>query len=434
VDGSRETRLAAHPANDQWPFWTPDGRRIVFVSQRSGRNDLWSIEMDDGQATGKPVLIRPGVGQIALWGFVDDGALTYQQSIAESDVHMARMDWERATVTEVGRLSDRFVGTNRRPTWSPDGERIAFYSGRDGPRTRPYLVIRSLRDGSERDVDLTGPVGANLDAYPAWSGDGKSVLLIGGGQVLNRRAYRVDAETGRIEREQYMLDDAGAFGPRYATGRQIAALRDMGIRIVGLRDHRYYRQGGEAMRPGERILWVRDGIRWVHAWNCDAPAPPGAECLDVAPARYTVTPVTHDGRNGGWELSPDGRAIALGLGPDMSSTPNAVWLWSIAGEDPPRELTRVGAGESLGSVRWSPDGRYVLVEVMDPERYEQKRVMRVRVLDGVATTVTPAEGQTFLPLGSVTFSPDGTQMVYSVQTYRDEVWTLSGFAWQDGSK
>jgi len=179
---------------------------------------------------------------------------------------------------------------------------------------------------------------------------------------------------------------------------------------------------------------VRDGIRWVHAWNCDAPAPPGAECRDEVPARYTVTPVTHDGRTSGWELSPDGRAIALALGPDMGSAPNAVWIWSIAEEDPPRELTRVGAGESIGAVRWSPDGRYVLVTVGDPERLEQKRVVRVTVLDGVTTTVTLAEGQAPLPLGTVTFSPDGTRMVYSVQTYRDEVWTLSGFAWQDGSK
>lgn len=440
VDGSRETRLAAHPANDRWPFWTPDGRRIVFLSERSGRTDIWSIEMDGGQAAGEPVLIRPGVGpQVRPLGFVDDGALMYQQSIAQSDVHVARMDWERATVTEARRLSDRFVGTNQRPQWSPDGERIAFLSHRDvAARERSYLVIRSLRDGSERDVDLTDPVGTNLDAYPAWSGDGKSVLLIGGGQVTGRRAYRVDAETGRIEREQYMLDDAGAFGPRYATGRQIAALRDMGIRIVGLRDHRYYRQGGEAMRPGERILWVRDGISWVNAWDCDAPPPAGAECLDVTPAKYTVTPVTHNGRNQGWELSPDGRAIALGLAPDMRSAPNAVWVWSIAGEDPPRELTSVGAGESIGPVRWSPDGKYLLVSVMDPEGDVEhgapERIVRVRVLDGVETTVTLAEGQAPVPLGSVTFSPDGTQMVYSVQTYRDEVWTLSGFAWQGGSQ
>jgi len=188
------------------------------------------------------------------------------------------------------------------------------------------------------------------------------------------------------------------------------------------------------MRSGERILWVRDGIRWVHAWNCDAPAPAGAECLDVVPVEYTVTPVTHDGSNYGWDLSPDGRSIALGLGLDMQSAPRALWVWSIAGADPPRKVMSVGADESIGSIRWNQDGTYVLVEVMDPKRDEQTRVLRVRVVDGAAQAVTLAEGQTRLPLGSVAFSPDGTQMLYSVATYRDEVWALSGFSWQRGPK
>jgi len=430
VDGSRETRLAANPANDQWPFWTPDGRRILFLSTRSGQNDLWAIEMNDGRAAGEPVLIRPGVGQIRLSGFVDDGALTYQQSISQSDVHVARMEWERATIAEAGRLGDRFVGNTGRGAWSPDGQRIAYMASRDAP----YLVIRSLRDGSEKDINLAIMGGVGNETAPAWSGDGKSVLLVGRQVAEGRKAWRVDVETGRIEREQYMLDDASAFGSRFATGRQSAALRDMGIRIVGLRDHRYYRLGGEAMRSGERILWVRDGIRWVHAWNCDAPAPAGAECLDVVPVEYTVTPVTHDGSNYGWDLSPDGRSIALGLGLDMQSAPRALWVWSIAGADPPRKVMSVGADESIGSIRWNQDGTYVLVEVMDPKRDEQTRVLRVRVVDGAAQAVTLAEGQTRLPLGSVAFSPDGTQMLYSVATYRDEVWALSGFSWQRGPK
>ncbi|MEE8250915.1 MAG: hypothetical protein V3R24_04165 [Gemmatimonadales bacterium] len=36
TDGSGDVRLVEHPADDGAPFWTPDGKRIVFLSDRSG--------------------------------------------------------------------------------------------------------------------------------------------------------------------------------------------------------------------------------------------------------------------------------------------------------------------------------------------------------------------------------------------------------------
>ena len=41
ADGTRQTRLTRHPADDYGPIWSPDGRQIAFVSNRSGKDQIW---------------------------------------------------------------------------------------------------------------------------------------------------------------------------------------------------------------------------------------------------------------------------------------------------------------------------------------------------------------------------------------------------------
>ena len=47
VDGSNPVQLTAEPSNNFTPRWSPDGAHIAFVSDRSGKKELW-IESSDG--------------------------------------------------------------------------------------------------------------------------------------------------------------------------------------------------------------------------------------------------------------------------------------------------------------------------------------------------------------------------------------------------
>ena len=78
TDGSRESLLVAHPADDVRPLWTPDGNAIVFASDRSGILDLWLIPVAQGAAQGSPTLIKENVGNMYPLRLTTDGNYYYR--------------------------------------------------------------------------------------------------------------------------------------------------------------------------------------------------------------------------------------------------------------------------------------------------------------------------------------------------------------------
>jgi TolB protein len=47
-DGANQRRLTNEPAADTTPVWSPDGRFLLFVSERDGNANLYLIEVDSG--------------------------------------------------------------------------------------------------------------------------------------------------------------------------------------------------------------------------------------------------------------------------------------------------------------------------------------------------------------------------------------------------
>lgn len=50
ADGSAQTNLTRHPAEDNNPTWSPDGRSILFVSHRDGPAQIYSVPATGGEA------------------------------------------------------------------------------------------------------------------------------------------------------------------------------------------------------------------------------------------------------------------------------------------------------------------------------------------------------------------------------------------------
>jgi Tol biopolymer transport system component len=93
VDGTSEVPLMSGTSTVELPEWTPDGSRIVFVSDRSGSLGLWSIRVADGKPAGEPELLSTNdLGNARVMRFARDGSLYYGVNLSQTDIYVAGLD------------------------------------------------------------------------------------------------------------------------------------------------------------------------------------------------------------------------------------------------------------------------------------------------------------------------------------------------------
>lgn len=181
--GSEDRRLVEGSANDASLVWTPDGRRVLFASDRSGTMDVWSVDVDRGAAQGAPQLVHRSVGRMWLRGLTDAGSYFYYATVGAVDVYQAELT--NAGAKNPATLPATYVGSNISSIFSPDGRRLAYASRRGligFDRGSTTLAIRDLGTNQPRELvpalngfllsSLTRPIatGANLTYFAAAQG------------------------------------------------------------------------------------------------------------------------------------------------------------------------------------------------------------------------------------------------------------------------
>jgi Tol biopolymer transport system component len=422
-DGSVELRVAPHAADDEQPFWTPDGNRIVFLSDRSGQTGLWAVRMEGGRQVGEPELVRPDVGPVNLLGFTRSGGLAYRVARVDADIFTAEFTWkETVALGQPAPLTQRFVGRNLQAAWSPDGSRIAYLSRRNRDPVAPaHLVIGTPAKDEERAFPLPFP-NLRQDSRPIWSADGRYVLIEGGEleartrNPFERRSYRIDAETGEVRQEPHLRHAAGLGNGRvrFASDAQAERLAALGLRIAGQRDIGRYREGDVAPAPGERLLWVREGVKRFR----------DASLRDI---EHLVP----EGHMHAWDLSPDGSVLALALPGDFARlTSNVLWTLPVAGVAK-REIARVPPEQEILSVRWMPDGQTLLYLTGESEQ-GPTQAWRVELAGGAPERVDLALDP--VQLTELSFHPDGQHVAFTRLTALSELWLMEGFPWQGSAR
>ncbi|MBM3811281.1 MAG: biopolymer transporter Tol [Acidimicrobiia bacterium] len=150
---------------DQNPSWSPDGKWIAFISDRSGREEVW---IADERGRGLKQLSDADCTKGALVWAPDSKSLLW----SGSDRKLRRVDIGNATTTEIASSEHGQISGVQ---FSPDANYISY--SKPDRLLRSHVHIKELATGTERMLEsdrfLTS-TGAK------WTPDGKKLLVIGG--------------------------------------------------------------------------------------------------------------------------------------------------------------------------------------------------------------------------------------------------------------
>jgi Tol biopolymer transport system component len=180
VDGSGLRRLTSGPGRALEPVWAPDGRTIAYYSDRSGDNEIWVVR----PAGGEPVRLTddPADDINPYWSPGGDRIAFMSDRSGRPEVWTMRADG-----TEPRRLTD-IGATGHTALWSPDGEWILFTSEAAGDRD--IWAVPSV--GGEPRQITSGPA---QDAHGLWSADGRHIYYLRDHRTL----WRVPFDGGPAE-------------------------------------------------------------------------------------------------------------------------------------------------------------------------------------------------------------------------------------------
>lgn len=160
IDGSNLIKLTDNPAKDYFPKFSPDGKSIVFSSERDGNIQLYS--MNNGGGNVKRLMVNEFVDNSA--DFSPDGQYIIFDSNrgGNSDIYKISADGTGA----VQNITNNSAG-NYEPCYSPDGSMIAYRSNKDLKDNAAYDIFTMSEDGSNQ-VNITQALKDTNEFGPSW--------------------------------------------------------------------------------------------------------------------------------------------------------------------------------------------------------------------------------------------------------------------------
>ena len=189
--GEFPSRLTTHKKSDTSPRWSPDGRRIAFVSAREEKPQLFVMPAFGGE----PERLTEHKGGVRTIAWSPDGRsiafIADQEPTAEEEKRIKEKDdaivvdtnfrFNRLWVLDLATKKARMLATGDMvagdPQWSPDGTTLAFTTNPtpradDGSLTDIWVV--PVAGGAPRRLVTN----AGSDQSPRWSPDGTQIAYV----------------------------------------------------------------------------------------------------------------------------------------------------------------------------------------------------------------------------------------------------------------
>lgn len=164
VGGLSVTQLTTDMADDAFPTFAPDGRRIAFSSTRNGSWDIYLMDLDGKNVT---QITSSNMQELHPTFSPDGWRLAYCAAGTRSG------QWELWTV-DLRTMEKRMIGNGLFPTWSPrkDKDQIAFQRARQRGSRWFSVWTLDLVDNEARSVTEVAVSGNAAVVSPSWSPDG----------------------------------------------------------------------------------------------------------------------------------------------------------------------------------------------------------------------------------------------------------------------
>jgi dipeptidyl aminopeptidase/acylaminoacyl peptidase len=309
--------------------WSPDGKTIAFISNISGRNNLWLVPAEGGW----PAQLTISDQRQTAPAWSPDGKWIAYQSDYDGDEQWDIFFVSPKTGQVVNITNTREIAEES-PTWSPDGRYLAYIVK---PKTSSVFEIdvfdtlmretRHLTSGTPRDKYNVGPI---------WSHDGKWIAYTQQqAKGTDSNIFVVEVATGKNtlltphEGEQlYSANDFSADGKRLlitsnaGNGYDNVGLLDIASKKIDwLTRDKWEISGGNFSPDGKSVTWTAnvDGNTNIYLHDLTSnkttslPLPKGVNTLGGAESSFT-----RDGL----------RLLYYHNGPN---TPNDLWVYSLVG-------------------------------------------------------------------------------------------------------
>lgn len=453
--GNDPRRLTSAAAEENNPYFSPDGEHIAYAAEYEGNTDVYVIDVDGGQ----PLRLTWHPGNDVPVGWSADGSEVAFASRRETDHGRSAQLWH--VPANGGAPARQMEARFFRGRWDGDGERLAYidhgpaynglYGGSAGWRgyrggTTPS--IRIIQPGEGEVVSVPGE--RVNDIQPFWMGE--KVVFISDRHDKRLNLHAFDTASGEIER----LTDQTDWDVHWADGHDDHIVFEAGGELhelnVASGEHRTLEIALNPDLPQQRTEWqsVQGNIERVGI------SPNGKRVLVTARGEIFTVPVEHgstrnltvsDGQREYPALwSPEGDRIAWivesiegqelvvadqhgevverhELGPDfyqledwdaaegrIAYSDNGVSLFVIDLEDGDRDEIARSARMGNYDVAFSPDGRW-LAYTVNRDNYLSDLMVHdfdsgesTRVSDGMADVASPA------------FSRDGKYLYMAAST------------------
>ncbi|HEV7550133.1 MAG TPA: prolyl oligopeptidase family serine peptidase, partial [Candidatus Angelobacter sp.] len=257
--------------------WSPDDKQIAFVTNISGRRNIWVVPSQGGWPTQLTVSdqrqARPAWSPKGGW-------------IAYNSDHDGNEQWDIFLVSptngQVLNLTSTPEVSEEYFAWSPDGERLAYSSK---PKESPNYEIDIIEILTKKVTHLTSNTPAQLNnVYSVWSKDGKSIIFtqldatgkdanIFIANASNGRAVNLTAHTGEHTFVASDISPDGKFvliSSNAGNGYENAGLLDVTTKkITWLTNDKWEVTAGKFAPDGKRLTWAAnvDGNQAIYVYE-----------------------------------------------------------------------------------------------------------------------------------------------------------------------